>query len=104
MHMNLRFAVLLTTLALASPAVAGDPRAGRDLAQRWCADCHAIEGPSVRPGSSAPSFAAVARMPSTTELSLSVFLRSSHADMPNLILTPAQSDDLVAYILSFKGQ
>ena len=41
-------------------------------------------------------------MPSTTELSLKVFLRSSHKSMPNFILQPEEADDIVAYILSLR--
>ena len=41
-------------------------------------------------------------MPSTTELSLKVFLRSSHKSMPNFILQPEETDDIVAYILSLR--
>ena len=38
-------------------------------------------------------------MPSTTALSLMVFLRSNHQAMPNLII---DTDDLIAYILALK--
>jgi len=44
----------------------------------------------------------VATMPSTTELSLKVFLRSSHRNMPNIMLEPAEIDETAAYILSLK--
>lgn len=39
-------------------------------------------------------------MPSTTALSLKVFLRSNHKEMPNLIISNTDTDDIVAYILS----
>ena len=42
------------------------------------------------------------KSPATTALSLKVFLQSSHKDMPNLILKPAEADDIIAYILSLK--
>jgi len=41
-------------------------------------------------------------MPSTTALSLKVFLRPSHNKMPNLIISDPDTDDLIAYILSLK--
>jgi hypothetical protein len=44
----------------------------------------------------------VARLPSTTALSLRVFLRTSHADMPNIQMSEADADDLIIYILSYK--
>ena len=51
-----------------------------------------------------PSVQSVADLPSTTGLSLSVFLHSDHKNMPNLILSRADSDDMIAYILSLKQQ
>jgi mono/diheme cytochrome c family protein len=73
----------------------GDIAAGRRLAQQWCSECHLID-------SEAPSFVEVANEPSTTPLSLRVFLRSNHKNMPNLHISLSEADDLVAYILSLK--
>ena len=91
------------TLAIA-PARAQDAFAnaesGRALAKAWCAECHRVE-PNA-PGASVADFTEVANLPSTTALSLKVFLQSSHMDMPNLILKPAEADDIIAYILSLK--
>jgi cytochrome c len=78
------------------------PAAGHRLAEAWCRSCHNIEAITAGTSSPAPDFAAVARMPSTTALSLKVFLQSSHPTMPNVMLTPDQTDDLVSYILSLK--
>jgi len=44
----------------------------------------------------------VANMPSTTALSLRVFLRSNHNAMPNLIIPDSETDDLIAYILNLR--
>jgi mono/diheme cytochrome c family protein len=41
-------------------------------------------------------------MPSTTELSIKVFLRSSHKNMPNFILSPEEIDGVAAYILELR--
>jgi hypothetical protein len=49
-----------------------------------------------------PSFQSIADLPSTTGLSLKVFLRSPHRNMPNLLVSEAESDDVIAYILSLK--
>ena len=76
--------------------------AGRKLVEAWCMTCHATDANTVGPSNAAPNFARVANQPSTTELALKVFLRSSHPSMPNLVLTPEQSDDIVSYILSLK--
>ena len=47
-------------------------------------------------------FAAIANVPSTTAVSLKVFLQTSHKNMPNFILQPEEADNIVAYILSLK--
>jgi cytochrome c len=79
----------------------GNVASGRDLAGHWCGNCHQIaSGPPARPGVS--TFEQVARLPSTTALSLRVFLRTSHADMPNIQMSDADADDLIAYMLTLK--
>jgi cytochrome c len=76
--------------------------AGHRLAEAWCKTCHAIGSDlsgAPRPG---PDFVKVANMTSTTELALKVFLRTTHPSMPNIVLTPEQTDNLVTYILSLR--
>ncbi|HEY8032371.1 MAG TPA: c-type cytochrome [Methylocella sp.] len=79
-----------------------DPTIGRHLAETICSTCHQIDAssPTPSPNSSAPSFVDVSRMPSTTELSIKVFLRSPHPSMPDIILSPDEIDSVAAYILS----
>ncbi|MFN3351741.1 c-type cytochrome [Pseudorhodoplanes sp.] len=94
------FGVMMAGQASAQPI--GDPAAGRRLAEAWCSECHAItRTPSGAPRQG-PDFIDVARRPSTTPLSLNVFLRSNHDNMPNFILQRDEADDLVAYIMSLK--
>ena len=76
--------------------------AGHRLAEAWCTDCHSIEAATSGTKSSPPDFTAIANRASTTALSLKVFFQTSHRNMPNLIIAPAQADDLVNYILSLK--
>ena len=78
------------------------PAAGHRLAEAWCKECHAIEAAPTRQGAAASDFADIASRPSTTALSLKVFLRTNHPSMPNIIIAPDQADDLVNYILSLK--
>jgi cytochrome c len=94
--------VLVPALSVAQPI--GDPAAGRRLAEAWCSECHAITRYSASEQRRGPDFFDVARRPSTTPLSLNVFLRSNHDNMPNFILQRSEADDIVAYILSLKGQ
>lgn len=75
--------------------------AGHHMATNWCAECHAVERGEVTSGKG-PAFQRIADMPSATELSLKVFLRSNHANMPNFIIAPGDADEIVRYILSLK--
>jgi mono/diheme cytochrome c family protein len=78
-----------------------DPSVGRHLAETVCSACHQISATSpLGKNSAAPSFVDISRMPSTSELAIKVFLRTSHPTMPNLILSPEEIDSVTAYILS----
>ena len=98
-----RLAVFILVLTLPFSATAqsaeGNPLIGRQTATTLCVPCHQV-GATDRDG--APSFVDVANMPSTTALSLKVFLRSNHNRMPNLIIPDSETDDLIAYILNLK--
>jgi mono/diheme cytochrome c family protein len=84
-------------------ALSGDVAAGRRLAEATCRTCHQIDRNQPPTAVGAPDWPSIATMPSTTALSLTVFLQSSHRNMPNLILAPAEIEDLVAYILNLKS-
>jgi len=108
-QLGLALMISVAAPALMSPyaATAAAPGAdsttsGHKLAEQWCKGCHAIEPRTAGTSTVAPDFAAVANMPSTTELALKVFLRTPHPSMPNLVLTPEQTDAIVSYILSLK--
>jgi mono/diheme cytochrome c family protein len=100
-------AVLLGTMAALSPAHAqeGDSREGLVVAQQLCATCHAIRrGAAASPNSKAPTFETIAAVPGMTALALSVALRTSHKEMPNIILDAEQRANIVAYILSLRAK
>jgi len=108
-HIGLALSISLAVLSLpgAHTARGATPESdsaasGHKLADAWCKGCHAIEPRTGGTPAAAPDFAAVANQPSTTELALKVFLRSTHPSMPNLVLTPEQTDAIVSYILSLK--
>jgi mono/diheme cytochrome c family protein len=75
---------------------------GHRLAEAWCTPCHAIEPHMAGLLEQAPSFEAIANRHGTTVLSLKVFLRTSHHNMPNLVIAPDQADALANYILNLK--
>ncbi len=101
-------ALLLLSLHRASGAATlpqGDDPVlrGEALADAWCMACHRV-GPRGGSGGRDLDFAAIASMHATTELSLRVFLQSSHRDMPNIVLQRKDLDDIVAFILSLKRE
>jgi hypothetical protein len=49
-----------------------------------------------------PSFQSIADLPSTTGISPNAFLHSNHRNMPDFTVSSAESNDLIAYILSLK--
>jgi len=84
--------------------MSGNPRAGRAFALQVCSLCHVVAPGQLTPPrfTTAPSFRSIANLPSTTALSLQVFLVSPHPSMPNLMLTDSEAADVIAYILSLK--
>jgi mono/diheme cytochrome c family protein len=81
----------------------GDPIAGRQIAEGWCSSCHVVGSAAERGTSTgAPTFAAIARMKSTTPMSLRAFLLTPHPRMPDLHLSQDEIDNLGAYILSLR--
>jgi cytochrome c len=90
--------------ASGAPVSSDSLSAGHDLAEAWCRNCHAIEATTAGAKGRGPDFVAIANRVSTTALSLKVFMKTSHHRMPNLIITPAQADDLTNYILSLKRE
>jgi len=92
-----------TALAAGSDLHPGDPAHGHELAQAFCAECHQVGEEDDVPGrSEAPGFPERAKDPATTPLALRVFLQTPHWEMPNILLSPEQADDIIAYILSLK--
>ncbi|MDA0785365.1 MAG: cytochrome c [Proteobacteria bacterium] len=83
----------------------GDPEAGAIFAQRVCATCHIVGGDwPANPRNPVPAFEEIASTPSVTPLGLRVFLNSPHRNMPNLILSEKEVDDVIAYIMGLRGR
>jgi len=81
---------------------AHDATEGHRIAEAWCKSCHAIEPHMTGLFDQAPSFEAIANRRGTTALSLKVFLKTSHQNMPDLVIAPDQADALANYILSLR--
>lgn len=81
----------------------GDAAKGRDLALQVCIACHFVDkGESDDNSYEATAFQNIADNPAHTALSLRVFLTTPHKNMPNLVLTDDETDNLIAYILSLR--
>jgi cytochrome c len=93
--------IIVTIVPSAAQKSNGDAVRGHRLAKAWCSACHQIDENSwgVFDG---PSFLDIARRPSTTPLSLNVFFRTSHENMPNFHVSGREAKDLIAYILSLQ--
>ena len=104
--MRLKNIMLGAAVALWMPAQAqetGQASRGLVLAQRLCAECHAIEKRYARsPNAHAPRFQAVASTPGMTAMALSAALNTPHQSMPNIMLAADEQADIIAYILSLK--
>ena len=81
----------------------GDIGEGRRLAEADCAQCHGVDKNAYSSNLAAPAFDDIANTPGMTARALTVALRTSHRDMPNLIIKGHDVEDLVAYILSLKS-
>jgi cytochrome c1 len=80
--------------------------AGHVYAREGCSPCHAVtaEQASRRTIAIAPDFQTIANTPGMTATALRAVLQTPHPKMPNLILTPDQSSDVVAFLLSLRDR
>ena len=95
-------ALALPVEALAQPG--SSHSLGRQVAIELCSSCHRVTEGQPLSRQNLASFSAIANLPSTTALSLKVFLRSNHKGMPDLIVSESDTDKLIDYILSLKRQ
>src|SRR5215204_5398121 len=91
--------VALSILVLGlSQAFAADPQRGRDLALRWCAECHLVSSQQRQGSADVPTFDMIGGRPEFNSEKLAFFLLEPHPKMPNLPLSRAEAQDLAAYI------
>jgi mono/diheme cytochrome c family protein len=101
-------AKFLATLAFVAGSAAagaqevGNASKGLRFAERVCAECHAVKADQYPVPAPGPTFKAIANTPGMTAMALTIFFRTPHRDMPNLILSDSDRDDVIAYILSLK--
>jgi len=96
-------AILSSVTCAAAAQESGDKERGRVMATRICAECHAIlPGAANSPAPGVATFEVIANTPGMTALALSVWLTTTHRNMPNLILSSQERDDVIAYITSLR--
>lgn len=98
----------LLCVALTSGVRAQEPedaRKGLRFAQEACSACHGVlvtDRVSPRPGIA--TFNVIANTPGMTGTALSVWLQTSHRSMPNLIIEREDRNNVIAYIVSLRGE
>lgn len=98
--------VLAVAIVFAEPAFSQEPgnvMQGQELAQTVCAECHAVAPGAIRsPNAHAPTFDNIAHIPGMTPMAIRVWLRSAHKEMPNIMLSRDETDNVIAYLQSLK--
>jgi cytochrome c len=94
----------LSAMAFGAAAQEVNIAAGHAFASEACKACHVVDAQEKSPRNlaMAPGFRDIANTPGMTATALRVFMTSSHPKMPNLILGPQQTADVIAYILSLR--
>jgi len=109
MHVMRTRALFLAFFTLATPAVAagpgGSPAAGADVARAQCSACHIVtverRVPDNGPGA-APPFQKIAVNPALTPDKIRALLRLPHGMMNNVLTTPQDTDNIIAYLQDMK--
>jgi mono/diheme cytochrome c family protein len=100
------FAAAVGFCLMALPVQAASVPRGLALAQRNCAQCHAVEETGASSESAAPPFRSLNRYVSMDALAqaLRQGLLRKHPAMPEFRFTPAEVEDVVAYLRSIQDQ
>ena len=83
----------------------GDAAQGLAYAQTTCPGCHnVLRTGAASPNKDAPPFKQIANTPGMSITALTVWSRTSHPTMPNLVIPPNDMDNLIAYIMSLRDR
>lgn len=85
-----------------SQPAAADQQHGKDIARRWCANCHIVETGPTTAVDHAPPFSQIARTPDFDQTRLAFLLLRPHPNMPTFSLDRAEVSDLADYIRSLR--
>ena len=96
-------ALILALGAAGGTAWAGDPAEGRRIAERWCSSCH-VAGNRSGGTDAVPTLESIANDRRRSPEWVRQWLNDPHPPMPNLPLTRAQIEDVVAYLQTLRQQ
>jgi mono/diheme cytochrome c family protein len=104
LHTLLAVAALVPAGSAAYGQTQASVARGRDIAERACAGCHAIDGRQGGTvlGTDVPSFRALAGRPHRTPESLQAYIMTPRHPMPAIPLELNEIRDVVDYIKSLK--
>jgi mono/diheme cytochrome c family protein len=90
-------ALMLAFGAAGGTAWAADPAEGHRIAERWCSSCH-VAGNRSGGTDAVPTLESISNDPRRSPEWVRQWLNDPHPPMPNLPLTRAQIEDVVAYL------
>lgn len=95
---------LLATLLLAAPPAQGwgDAAEGREIAQRWCSECHLVAEDQPVATPDVPTFMEIARGADDDFGLIEGFLADPHPPMAGLSLSREEIRNLIAYFATFR--
>jgi mono/diheme cytochrome c family protein len=95
-------AAVALLLAITAGSARADVAAGQRLAVQWCASCHVVAagGSAASVPQGPPTFRSVAGRLDAAQIR--TFLSHPHGGMPDLALSRAEIEDLIAYIESLR--
>ena len=80
----------------------GDAAAGKEMAERWCAECHMVAPDQQRTVVDVTTFMEIARSVDGDFAMLEGFLIDPHPPMPDMSLTRQEIRDVIAYLVTLK--
>ncbi|PTW63336.1 cytochrome c553 [Breoghania corrubedonensis] len=100
----LLLAIAISGLSWSGAQAAASVAAGEKLAKLWCASCHVVSPDQTRGNPDVPPFSEIAENSTLSSEQIETLLSGTHPVMPDMSLSRAEIDALVAYIQSLKAR
>ena len=99
---NIQLMIAATMGFAGSYAQAADADHGADLAKRWCASCHVVDGNQTQASADVAAFTTIASRSDFSPEKVAFFLLDPHPKMPSFPLSRSEAADIAAYIGSLR--